>query len=377
MSGRFSLAIAVDRDGRMECAPIVLDRPAAMVGRSVAREYLRRWARARARLYAPDDPQALHRFRVELRRLRSVLRAFRLQREGRLTGKTRRRLRRLAAITSESRNLQVEHAWVEKQLEGLNSAEQEGARWLLARMADQERIAQRRVERRLGKWFRPLRRRLRQALVNPKPRAASPSSGPPLSTRALVARTVRQWTTTLEKDLAGIGGVSDLQAAHSARITAKRLRYLLEPFESALPDGPAIIASLTALQGALGQLQDAHVLGDALREALAEMAAQRACELADRRLGRHAPETPTAGAQLEAGLLTLIDRVREEADHAFERLRAGWLEGKATPLLAQLRKIGRGRRALNRVRGDPAQARGVLRRDRPRLSSAGLITKLG
>src|SRR5678815_3913624 len=158
MSGRPSRATAVERDGRIEPAHTVLDRPAAIVGRSVAREYLRRWGKARARLDAPDDPQALHRFRVELRRLRSVLRAFRLQREGRLSAKTRRRLRRLADVTNESRNLQVEHAWLEKQLEGPNSGQQEGARWLLAQLEHEERIAQQRVERRLGKWFRPVYR---------------------------------------------------------------------------------------------------------------------------------------------------------------------------------------------------------------------------
>ena len=342
----------------MEHADTLLGRPAARVGRLVARDYLRRWTKARERLDAPDDPEALHDFRVELRRLRSVLRAFRPQREARISGRTWRRLRRLADATSESRNLQVERGWVEQQLEWLGPEEQGGARWLLARLEERQRMAEQRVERRVRRWFAPLRWRLRQGLAERNAAAASPKSGRSITTGVLVQRTVRQWSAELEDHLAAIHAGSDLQSAHGARIIAKRLRYLLEPFEQALPDGPAIIEQLTALQGTLGRLQDVHVLGDELREALADIAAQRARQTADQLLGRCGRVAPDAtGPTVEAGLLALAGRLREEADQAFEALRTGWLEGRAASLLAQLKDVGRGYRAKPRRAGP---ARGAL-----------------
>src|SRR6266540_3003350 len=110
----------------------LLDRPATKVALVVARDDLSRWSKARKRLGQADAPDALHTFRVALRRLRSTLRAFGPQLKPLVPRRTRRRLRRLARATGRSRNLQVEREWVVAQIEALTPAERTGAQWLNA-----------------------------------------------------------------------------------------------------------------------------------------------------------------------------------------------------------------------------------------------------
>src|SRR5262249_28122121 len=55
--------------------------------------------------------------------------------------------------------------------------------------------------------------------------------------------------------------------AHAARIAAKRLRYLLEPAED-VRGCKSIIQQLKGLQDDLGQLHDAHLLGQRVKDAI-------------------------------------------------------------------------------------------------------------
>jgi CHAD domain-containing protein len=325
----------------------LLRRPAGEVARLLARRDLDHWVKARARLDRKEDPEALHDFRVALRRLRSTLRAFRPQLEGLVSRRTWRRLRRLADATGESRNLEVERAWVESQLEGLTPGEQAGARQLLAQLEDRQRATDRRVHRRVAKGFAPLQRRLRQALAEPKPSAPAAERPRSLTAGAVMRRAVRQGLAELERHLAAIHTMSDREPVHGARISAKRLRYLVEPFAQALPDGTAAVEQLTAFQDILGQLQDAHVLADELREELGQAAAQRARRAGDELLAwgsTAASREQVPGSASEAGILALARRLRTEGDAAFEKFQGGWLHGKAAPLVARLTALGESRR---------------------------------
>jgi CHAD domain-containing protein len=58
---------------------------------------------------------------------------------------------------------------------------------------------------------------------------------------------------------------ADPSVIHEMRIAAKKLRYTLEAFEEALQPGPSLIASVTALQDAGGEMQDAIVARDRAR----------------------------------------------------------------------------------------------------------------
>jgi CHAD domain-containing protein len=320
----------------------LLRRPAGEVARLLARRQLDHWVKARARLDRKEDPEALHDFRVALRRLRSTLRAFRPQLEGLVPRRIWRRLRRLADATSESRNLEVERAWVESQLEGLTPGEQAGARQLLARLEERHRAADRRLHRRVAKWFAPLQRTLKQALAEPRPGAPAVDRTRSLTAGAVMRRTVRQGLAELERHMAAIHTMSDREPVHGARISAKRLRYLLEPFAQAIPDGTAAVEQLTAFQDILGRLQDTYVMADELREELGQVAAQRARRAGDELLawdGTAGSREQVPGSASEAGILALARRLRAEGDAAFEKLQAGWLDGEVAALVALLTAI--------------------------------------
>src|SRR5262245_37209228 len=85
-----------------------LDRPALAVIVRIARKQLRVAAAAAERVHDGGDAEALHAFRVAIRRLRSMLQAYRSPLGGNVRPKDRRRLRRLADATGPARDAEVQ-----------------------------------------------------------------------------------------------------------------------------------------------------------------------------------------------------------------------------------------------------------------------------
>jgi len=79
----------------------LLDRSAQEASRLLLLSYLDQIDAAHARLGNQLDQEALHDFRVGIRRLRSAIRAYRAELEGSVNGKMRRRLRVLARATND------------------------------------------------------------------------------------------------------------------------------------------------------------------------------------------------------------------------------------------------------------------------------------
>ena len=90
---------------------------------------------ASVRLKDPEDGEALHDFRVALRRLRSWLGSFRPQLDDTLRGRYRRQLREVVAQTGEARDLEVMRALVQEEAKGLPPRHRRAAEWLLERVA--------------------------------------------------------------------------------------------------------------------------------------------------------------------------------------------------------------------------------------------------
>src|SRR6185437_7228777 len=89
---------------------------------------------------------------------------------------------------------------------------------------------------------------------------------------------------------------------HRARVAAKHLRYLLEPFAPAVSGGETTVDRLKALQDGFGDVHDAHVFGTELREALAEEIANlvdRDREVERKFLLTGLPTLPGAGSPVE------------------------------------------------------------------------------
>ena len=95
----------------------------------------------RSRLSNPSDAEALHDYRVALRRLRSCLRAYRKFLRSTLKAKTEARLRRLARATNRSRDLEVHLAWLSEQRNRVAERDRQGVAWMVERLTAEQDLA--------------------------------------------------------------------------------------------------------------------------------------------------------------------------------------------------------------------------------------------
>ena len=243
------------------------------VVRLVALAHLADAASARDRLALGQDVEALHDFRVALRRFRSWERAFRQYTRDELPKKQRRKLRDLARDTGASRDLEVHLAWLAEQRESLTRRQRPGLTWLLSTLDRQKTNADATLERDVDRRFTRLKNRLERALSSYRETIALRSGGMPLPVEsfamALAPRVLEQ-AGALRAHIAQVHSLTDEAEAHEARIVAKRLRYLLEPVAKLVPGASLIVDRLKSLQDTLGDLHDAQVFGAEMERLVVE-----------------------------------------------------------------------------------------------------------
>jgi CHAD domain-containing protein/CYTH domain-containing protein len=316
----------------------LIDRPAAEAARLLALRLLDDAASARLRLGHPDDPEALHAFRVSIRRLRSTLRAWHdVLHEG-VSPKVLRRLRRLARATGESRDLEVHLAWVAAQAPLLREYQRPGLAWLEDRLRRRQLKADQRLGHALERYYSPADARLRRRL----PAYRATLDPRPLPTAGALAPLILRLGAELEARIERVSSIADEARAHDVRIAAKRLRYLLEPFAAEAEGAPAIVVQLKALQEVLGELHDAHVFAAELAESL-EGAAVEQAQRVSRELLHWTSDVVLPEASLDEdprpGLVALAHRLRDIAESAYTRFQADWLGGKSAGFFADVRDL--------------------------------------
>jgi len=348
--------------------------------RLVALGHLADATAAQTRLANESDYEALHDFRVALRRLRSWERAFRPYLRDDLGKKLRRRLRDLAHDTGDSRDLEVHLAWLADQRRSLGRRQRAGLDWLVSEMESRKADADRVLEKDVDGRFTRLETRLARALESYRERIRLRKDGRaapvPVFAEALAPR-VRTAARELERHLGHVRTERDVREGHEARIAAKRLRYLLEPVMKIIPGAADIVDRLKALQDVLGDLHDAQVFGAEIAKAAMDAAAvpnaavsaaggeQLPATVSDPADSR-AEQTPAPGqsgapavavpdapptaatpvngspppapvtspgsppnADLEPGLSAIMERLRARATAAFSQFSAEWLGDKA------------------------------------------------
>jgi CHAD domain-containing protein/CYTH domain-containing protein len=232
--------------------------------RLVALGHLADAVSARDRLADSTDDEALHDFRVALRRLRTWERAFRPYLRDDLSKKLRRRLRDLARDTGASRDLEVHLAWLAEQRRSLGRRQRAGLAWLLSNLRERKEDADSVLEDDVDARFGRLETRLRRALGSYREKVRLRDDGravplPPFA-EALAPR-VRDGASELHDHLARVQTAANERDGHEARISAKRLRYLLEPVAKSIQGVTEIVDRLKSLQDVLGDLHDAQVFG--------------------------------------------------------------------------------------------------------------------
>jgi len=354
----------------------VIDCPAEEGARLVSLGWLGECDAAARRLVQGEDGEALHDFRVGLRRLRSTVRALEPWLSAAHPGKAARRLRRVARATNEARDAEVQLEFLAKERQRLGRRRPWGLDLLCARYrarlggeGERQEVLERyaRLSSRLARW-----------LSAPRDRAASPEAAVPFG--AVLATLLAEHLETLERQLGEVRGAGDEEQVHRARIAAKRLRYLLEPLRGHRQvDAQAAVTKLKALQDVLGDLHDCHILSREIAAALVECAAERARAQYAVISGSGRARAAGDSKNPRAGLLALAGRVRERRDALFAELKRDWLGGRLSDLeeevkrlLAQLeaRAGGRFERRRRYLLTDvPSRAEAV----RPLVVSEGLV----
>jgi CHAD domain-containing protein len=313
----------------MAALPVdLIARPAVEGARLVALAYLEQSRSALARLDDPEDTDALHDFRVALRRLRSTLRAYRAQLRGSVTGKLCDRVRDLTRSTNRGRDAEVQLAWLRPLADELGPAERVGLRWLVEWIEHAREQTLEETREQVRRCFDKLDRQVRKKLGVCR-RPLAPNRAAPEPVFGLVAREALLTQVKRLDDLLGaIPAADDHATMHRARIAAKRLRYLLEPFREALPAGPDLLSSLKSLQDVLGELCDTQVLEVTLLQAVEAAGAQRARRRFETALADGAGAGLRGTRRRETrGLLAVAVRLRRRRRTAYARLETTWLGG--------------------------------------------------
>jgi CHAD domain-containing protein/CYTH domain-containing protein len=321
----------------------LLDLPAEEAARLIALSLLDRAAAAAERLARPSDPEALHDFRVATRRLVSCLQAYRPEIDGSVSPRIRRRLRRLARVTTRSRDLEVHLTWDRQQEDDLTTRQVAGLRWHIGRLEARRRRADRAVRRDVETRFRKLEPRLRRRLEVYRIRIEHDPARRRHEAAAVLGSRIRKFGGDLEWRLAAIGSVQDERQVHHARMAAKRLRYLLEPIQGDVTGVEPLIERLRRLQDHLGQVHDSQTLQADLTAALLEAGEEhrRRLSRAVRTAAKGDGIAEDAGEDPRPGLLTLARRLRAREERAFTQLQAEWLDGAAEVFFEQVTALGK------------------------------------
>jgi CHAD domain-containing protein len=200
-----------------------------------------------------DDVEAIHDFRVSLRRLRSVLRAVRPLYGKAELRETERQLRAWASLTNELRNEEVLRETLDAlQLDDESMREVE--RWQVGRARRERGLRRRAIAVLRSQTAEQDRASLVEVLDELCAILARPLSKRRSGTeigRAAIHRAIRSIEERAEASAGTVEGM------HAVRIACKRLRYIAELF-GALFDGMLVPLEKSAsrLQKRLGELHD-------------------------------------------------------------------------------------------------------------------------
>ena len=287
-----------------------------------------------------DDPEALHDFRVALRRLRTHLSTHRDHLGKHHANEFRKRLSALVAATNTSRDQEVQREWIQRRLEDsqLEGIERDGLELVLTRFStngnstnELEPIRQHFAD--IGKKFQ----KRRWSLPEHTRSKDTPNRGVGAVTKAAILKLAAK----LRKQVAAIDSVDSVKATHQARLAVKRLRYILEPLENVTPGAAEVIDELKGMQDTLGAIRDLQILH--LQIALAAGVAD---ELGDESLEGPlgavpaiVPSPPALDDAERKALDAALDHVRVAAQKEFKVLQERWLDNKAAPLLKHIEKL--------------------------------------
>ncbi len=292
-----------------------------------ARRLLKSARCAAKQLTHQDDDEALHRFRVRVRQLRTFLRTYRKHLGPKRVDKPIARLGKLIDITNTSRDLQVQLLWLDKvwSSEHLEPRARESARWMTKHLASHgpgaNGVEPKWLAKRLKKTARRLNTELKALVDGGNDKDAGKQNK---AFNRVAGRQILKTADRLEQLLGSIQGLDDKDTAHRARLTAKRLRYIVEQMRRHADDAQPAVDELKHLQDMLGELRDRQVLEAEIGKCLDA--------------GTH--DEAMDSEVLNAGLNDLIQQLRHEQDDLHQQLDRTWLQDHGRAHLEPTRRVG-------------------------------------
>ncbi len=320
-----------------------LMRPAEETARLLALGWLAEADAALERLADPEDGEALHDFRVALRRFRSSVRAYQPHLKGSAPKKARRRIRDVASATNAGRDAEVQIVWLSAQTQKLKPRERKGLRWLLDRVAARRDQAYSEAQQSIAGRYRAVRASVADRLSTYRRHVALDGAMTQRPFIEVTGELVEQHATALHGLLSTVHTPEHEEEAHSSRIAAKRLRYLLEPLVKSVDGTKPLIRQLKRLQDILGDLNDTHVLTAEVASAIETVAAERARRLHEEALGSETGRRRKRRVDSDEthGLLALTDLLRQRRARLFSRLEKGWLGDNAAGFFGGVTTLAR------------------------------------
>jgi CHAD domain-containing protein len=247
-----------------------LHQPVELACLQLASAQLEIVTRESGRLGQIDDVEALHDFRVNVRRLRTYLQAYRNHYPKSVGKRGRKRLGNLLSATNSGRDDEVHILWLERQLElkTLPKLARTGFTALLSELAAVRHETAADELRAVAEQFEAIREELSARFTKPRQAIWVDREGESLSFGGATGRIVAELAAILKDHLAAIVSVEQEKPAHRARLAAKRLRYVLEPVRFLVRGGQGVVRQLKALQDILGDLHDLHTLEGRVRSKL-------------------------------------------------------------------------------------------------------------
>jgi len=226
-------------------------------------------------LIRKKNPESIHDFRVELRRLRSWLRTYRTSLDDTVRPGTTRSLRRISRATTQLRDLDVQLAWLRAETIALGEGRLQAAKWVIVSLKRDRKVAWRKFGRILDRSYAQTKRDIRRQLLQYVERHNVDSEKPPVSMRRATAKALEMQATILAATLSRIRSADDAGRLHKARIAAKRTRYVLEAIHPEFSVEPGVVTDLARFQDSVGELRDAQLLAHRVAREVTTVAAER------------------------------------------------------------------------------------------------------
>lgn len=248
--------------------PATWDEPLeAALGR-IVRPLLEKAKATALRLDDARDAEALHDFRVSLRRLHTLLRAYRKFMKKDLPKAHVKDLKAIISGTNRGRDLEVWISWLKARKNRLDPKHRPLIERTILRLTRRHGEHREWLRGQIKAEFEDLRADLSRLFTPAAPKQAPSKSS--LSYGTASRKIIRRYSRQLESGLSAVESEKQREEIHRARIGAKRLRYVLEPFMGLDAGTRKAVNHLKEIQDSLGAIHDLQVLSEELTETSAK-----------------------------------------------------------------------------------------------------------